>query len=130
MDMKMGAPYKIKNKVVEFEQDRLIAWRHIGLHRWRYELTPTAAGGTRSPRPGTSRYVQSARPRARAELEHLRLQDPAAPSSDDPGEELKSAAETDTHRRLTAAFDPGVGARLHPVPRAGVSDLSDQASPR
>ena len=46
MQMKMGAPYKIKNKVVEFEQDRLIAWRHIGVHRWRYELTPTADGGT------------------------------------------------------------------------------------
>ncbi|MCX6396674.1 MAG: SRPBCC family protein [Propionibacteriales bacterium] len=46
MAMKMGAPYKIKNKVVEFEQDRLIAWRHMGAHRWRYELTPNAAGGT------------------------------------------------------------------------------------
>lgn len=46
MSMKMGAPYKIKNQVVEFEQDRLIAWRHMGVHRWRYELTPTAAGGT------------------------------------------------------------------------------------
>jgi len=46
MDMKMGAAYKIKNKVVELEEDRLIAWRHKGLHRWRYELTPTADGGT------------------------------------------------------------------------------------
>lgn len=46
MDMKMGAGYKIGNTVVEFEQDRLIAWRHMGLHRWRYELTPTADGGT------------------------------------------------------------------------------------
>lgn len=46
MSMKMGAPYRIKNKVVEFEQDRLIAWRHMGLHRWRYELEPTADGGT------------------------------------------------------------------------------------
>jgi len=44
MDMKMGAPYKIKNRVVEFEQDRLIAWRHVGQHRWRYELTPVADG--------------------------------------------------------------------------------------
>ena len=44
MDMKMGAPYKIKNKVVEFEQDRLIAWRHVGLHRWRYELAPSGTG--------------------------------------------------------------------------------------
>ena len=46
MQMKNGAAYKIKNKVVEFEPDRLIAWRHKGLHRWRYELTPTADGGT------------------------------------------------------------------------------------
>lgn len=47
MDMKMGAAYKIGNTVVEFEQDRLIAWRHKGLHRWRYELSPTPDGGTR-----------------------------------------------------------------------------------
>ncbi len=46
MDMKMGAPYKIKNKVVEFEQDALIAWRHKGVHRWRYELAPTGDGAT------------------------------------------------------------------------------------
>ncbi|MEO9324100.1 SRPBCC family protein [Nocardioides sp. C4-1] len=47
VDMKKGAAYKMKNKVVEFETDRLIAWRHVGLHRWRYELTPTNNGGTR-----------------------------------------------------------------------------------
>ncbi|MDO9496257.1 MAG: SRPBCC family protein, partial [Nocardioides sp.] len=46
MDMKMGASYKIKNRVVEFDEDRLIAWRHKGLHRWRYELAPTPDGGT------------------------------------------------------------------------------------
>lgn len=46
MGMKMGAPYKINNKVVEFETDRLIAWKHMGLHRWRYELTPAGAGTT------------------------------------------------------------------------------------
>jgi len=46
MSMKMGAPYKIKNRVVEYEPDALIAWRHMGKHRWRYELTPTADGGT------------------------------------------------------------------------------------
>ncbi|MGH3443988.1 MAG: SRPBCC family protein [Nocardioidaceae bacterium] len=42
-----GLPYKIRNRVVEFEQDRRIAWRHFGAHRWRYELEPTASGGTR-----------------------------------------------------------------------------------
>ncbi len=46
MDMKQGAPYKIKNTVVEFEADRLIAWRHMNPHIWRYELAPTADGGT------------------------------------------------------------------------------------
>lgn len=44
MDMKMGAPYKIKNRVVEFEEGRLIAWRHIGAHRWRYDLEPVDGG--------------------------------------------------------------------------------------
>jgi uncharacterized protein YndB with AHSA1/START domain len=39
-----GLPYKITNKVVEFEEDRLIAWRHFGGHRWRYELEPTDSG--------------------------------------------------------------------------------------
>jgi uncharacterized protein YndB with AHSA1/START domain len=42
-----GVPYTIRNRVVEFEEDRLIAWRHFGGHRWRYELEPTADGGTR-----------------------------------------------------------------------------------
>ena len=47
MDRKLVAPYRIKNRVVEYEPDRRIAWRHFGRHRWRYELTPTDAGGTR-----------------------------------------------------------------------------------
>ncbi len=38
-----GLPYKINNRVVEHEPDRLIAWRHFGGHRWRYELTPIGA---------------------------------------------------------------------------------------
>lgn len=46
MDMKQGGKYKIKNRVVEYEPDALIAWRHVGTHRWRYELTPTADGDT------------------------------------------------------------------------------------
>lgn len=44
MDMKIGVPYRITNEVVEFEQDRLIAWRHFGGHRWRYELVPVEGG--------------------------------------------------------------------------------------
>jgi hypothetical protein len=45
MSMRIGAPYRIRNKVVEFENDRLIAWRHFGTHRWRYELEPVPASG-------------------------------------------------------------------------------------
>jgi uncharacterized protein YndB with AHSA1/START domain len=48
VDMKLGGvPYRISNRVVEFEEGRRIAWRHFGGHRWRYELEPAAGGGTR-----------------------------------------------------------------------------------
>ncbi|HVF33287.1 MAG TPA: SRPBCC family protein [Acidimicrobiales bacterium] len=46
MDMKVGIPYRISNRVVEFEQDRRIAWCHFGKHRWRYELEPQGDGRT------------------------------------------------------------------------------------
>ena len=46
MDMKMGPlPYRITNTVKEFEEDRLIAWAHLGGHRWRYELRPVTVDG-------------------------------------------------------------------------------------
>jgi hypothetical protein len=31
---------RMRNTVVEFEQDRRIAWRNFGRHVWRFELTP------------------------------------------------------------------------------------------
>ncbi len=37
-------PYRIGNKVVEFDENRLIAWQHLGKHRWRYELEPSEDG--------------------------------------------------------------------------------------
>jgi uncharacterized protein YndB with AHSA1/START domain len=46
MDMKLGASYKIDNTVVEFEEDRLIAWRHFNGHRWRWALKPVDGGKT------------------------------------------------------------------------------------
>ncbi len=42
-----GAPYRIRNTVVEFEEGTRIAWRHLGPHRWRYELELTPEGGTK-----------------------------------------------------------------------------------
>src|SRR4051794_19104204 len=57
MDMKLfGVPYRIRNKVVEFEPDRLIAWRHFGAHRWRYELEPLGAGTRVTESWDASRY--------------------------------------------------------------------------
>jgi uncharacterized protein YndB with AHSA1/START domain len=44
MSMRLGVPYAITNTVVEFEEGRRIAWRHIGGHRWRYELEPVDDG--------------------------------------------------------------------------------------
>jgi hypothetical protein len=38
MAMRIGFPYTITNTVEEFEEPRRIAWRHLGRHRWRYEL--------------------------------------------------------------------------------------------
>jgi uncharacterized protein YndB with AHSA1/START domain len=47
MRMRWAAPYVIKNTVIEYEEDRRIAWRHIARHVWRYELTPVS--GARTP---------------------------------------------------------------------------------
>jgi uncharacterized protein YndB with AHSA1/START domain len=46
MDMKAGASYKIVNTVVEYEENRLIAWRHFNGHRWRWRLEPLGDGRT------------------------------------------------------------------------------------
>jgi hypothetical protein len=47
MKMKAGVPYRIKSKVVEFDENRVIAWCHLGGHRWRWELEPVDDGTTR-----------------------------------------------------------------------------------
>ncbi len=46
MDMRLGARYRIENRVVEFEDGRRIAWRHFNGHLWRYLFDP-APDGTR-----------------------------------------------------------------------------------
>ena len=44
MRMRWGLPYLIRNVVVEWDEDRRIAWRHFGRHVWRYELEPVREG--------------------------------------------------------------------------------------
>ncbi len=44
MHMQLGAPYHIRNTVVEFDEGRRIAWRHFYGHIWRYVLEPVDGG--------------------------------------------------------------------------------------
>lgn len=44
MDMKMGASYMTANRVVAFEENRVIAWCHWARFVWRYELEPQEGG--------------------------------------------------------------------------------------
>jgi hypothetical protein len=40
MRMRIVAPYLTRNRVVEYDEDRRIAWRHFARHVWRFELAP------------------------------------------------------------------------------------------
>lgn len=40
MQMKRGLGYKTTNRVLEYEENALIAWGQRGPHRWRYEIEP------------------------------------------------------------------------------------------
>ena len=56
MDMKIGGKYKITNTVVEFEEPKVIAWRHFNGHIWRYLFEPVE-GGTKVTEQWDSRPV-------------------------------------------------------------------------
>ena len=47
MKMHLGINYRILNTVVEYKKNELIAWRHLGRWRWRYELMDLGNGSTR-----------------------------------------------------------------------------------
>ena len=53
MSMKMGLPYSMSSTVIEYEEDRLLAWQTrgpgpigklVGGRIWRYELEPVEGG--------------------------------------------------------------------------------------
>ena len=46
MKMHLGVNYRILNTVVEYSENQLIAWRHVGHWRWRYELQPQSTTHT------------------------------------------------------------------------------------
>ena len=47
MSMHVVAPYRVSSKVVEFDENRVIAWCHFGGHRWRWQLEPVGEAQTR-----------------------------------------------------------------------------------
>lgn len=56
MKMRRGPiAYRMTNKVVEYDRNRVITWAHLGGHRWRWEFEPDPSGGTRV----TETYDQS-----------------------------------------------------------------------
>jgi hypothetical protein len=46
MKMHLGIDYRIRNTVVEYKENELIAWRHLGRWIWRYELVNIGAQTT------------------------------------------------------------------------------------
>jgi uncharacterized protein YndB with AHSA1/START domain len=41
-----GFPYQITSKVIDFDEGRVVEWRHPLGHSWRWELAPLADGKT------------------------------------------------------------------------------------
>jgi len=46
MRMRLGIPYVIKNQVIEYQDNKSIAWQHLLHNVWRYELQELDAGTT------------------------------------------------------------------------------------
>jgi ribosome-associated toxin RatA of RatAB toxin-antitoxin module len=42
-----GVPYRITSRVTEFDEGRVVEWRHPMGHRWRWEFTPLSEDSTR-----------------------------------------------------------------------------------
>ena len=46
MRMRLGIPYVIKNQVIEYQDNKSIAWQHLLQNVWRYELQEIDANTT------------------------------------------------------------------------------------
>jgi hypothetical protein len=46
MGMRIYVPYRIKNTVTEFSENRRVSWKHLGGWTWSYELREIKDGRT------------------------------------------------------------------------------------
>ena len=83
MSMRLGIPYSMVSEVIDFEDNRCIAWQSCppglmgkmsGGRIWRYDLEPVG-GGTRSVRRGTSHRRRARRCSCAAEKVHAHTRD-------------------------------------------------------
>ena len=58
MKMHLGVNYRIRNTVVEYKKNELIAWKHLGQWRWRYELVDLGNGTTQVTETFDGTYAQ------------------------------------------------------------------------
>ena len=74
MDMKIGLPYSTSNTVIEFEENRRIAWQTlasgalsklVGGRVWRYELEPVEGGTLVTETWDISREAATSKPGVR-----------------------------------------------------------------
>ncbi len=61
MKMHFGINYRILNAVVEYKNNELIAWRHLGRWRWRYVLKDFGNGSMQVTESFDATYVQESR---------------------------------------------------------------------
>ena len=88
-----SVPYRVRNRVVEFEENRLIAWRHFEPQHWRFELQPTQSGTRvtetfdysywplrRPPPPGCSGLAPKKQTRHHQDTRATRKRSPGQPN--------------------------------------------------
>ena len=129
MSMKAGVPYSMSNTVIEFEQDRRIAWKTVllgipgALPRRPHLALRVRAGGRRDPGPGELGHLPGQAghvpPAGQAAVDHRRrhVQDVGPPGR--AGRDLDGGPDDrrsrDDRRGLGRADPPHPG-RLHPHP--------------
>ncbi|WP_419916253.1 SRPBCC family protein [Candidatus Poriferisodalis sp.] len=88
MRVKLGVSYTVKNRVLEFEENRLITWAHWQGQRWSYRL---------EPQPDDSTLVRETMDWSTAKMpwsiELLRGHKKAVPSMEKTLERLAAVAE-------------------------------------